>query len=142
MMGETLESFGSDTGYDLQQEHLVIFKNEVVYWQNRFGLLNWEINIQFQAPTDEYVGQDVMAWTMWSPESSAAMIGLVPRWLTIQPTEGEVRKAAFHEVCELLFNELRDNLLPNVSADKMVHQLIRRLEASVWLPEYQRRFEA
>lgn len=141
MMGETLESFGSDTGYDLQQEHLVIFKNEVVYWQNRFGLLDWEINLQFQDPTDEHLGRDVMAWTAWSPESCAAMIVLVNRWATIEPTDGEVRKAAFHEVCELLLNDLRDNLLPNVNQDKMVHNVIRRLEASVWLPEYQRRFE-
>lgn len=140
-MCEDLEQSPLEQGYDLQQDHVTAFKQEVLYWVNRFGLLDWEVNLQVQDPTEEHLGRDVMAWTVWSPESGAAMIVLVNRWLTIEPTDFEVRKAAFHEVCELMLNEVRDNLLPNVLQDKIIHRCIRRLEASVWLPEYQRRFE-
>lgn len=112
-------------GYKTTSKDFDIFKKEGLKWQNYFGLKEWSISY-VHIKLEGVFG-----------ECSAIIPGKVCCIrLNTQPGEPfNVRKTAFHEICELLLWELSDMAHAAYSknmAEASTHDIIRRLENTVF----------
>lgn len=113
-----------------------LFKKNVNHWVKFFGLNNWKIYLVHEDTQKEL---DAGAWCSWNVEGRAATIGLSIDWgnHTI-PTPYEIKRMAFHEVCEMMLAPMNDlaasRLWDQYSYDSEKHNVIRILENTVWKP--------
>nr|DAE79003.1 MAG TPA: hypothetical protein [Caudoviricetes sp.] len=120
--------------YELEQRHFDIFKDEARKWINLFGLKDWEIFFRFEEMEDF---DRALCRTNWAGKVCNLALA---RWHSEERTEGDIRKYAFHEVCELLLTEMErialDEEIPYTErkglAEAARHGVIRRLENSVF----------
>lgn len=120
-------------------QHFAAFKDEFTTWQERFGLLDWEVFFSNEIDEDNRA-----SLTLGELENRCIAVNLSRDWDCI-PTEdfneSAIRLAAFHECCELLLGRL-ERLAQNRGSTEdhlreEVHAIIRRLEAAIWKKENQ-----
>ena len=111
------------------------FEEEVNFWVKRFGLFSWDLEI-YMATADECpdLGK---SWAICRAKQHdrTADIVLNAEWESA-PTEKQVRRTAFHEVCELLLFRLYFLAFdPKASVgdwEEENHCVIRIMENAVW----------
>lgn len=117
--------------YDLTEEDFQIFKTECQKWLDFFGITEWEISYKF-----EYMDCRAECRVNWRGRQCILCLTTHrPKW-----EKFDVRKSAFHEVCELLLTEMEytalDEEIPYSERKGLVeserHGVIRRLENSVF----------
>jgi hypothetical protein len=110
-----------------------LFKETAQYWIKRFGLTGWEIYIEHADDPE----QENIAWCKVYTGASGlsnrtTTIGLEKVWAENDVTPLEIRKAAFHEVCELMFSRLEilavERFVLRREIREEVHNLIRIME--------------
>ena len=76
--------------YKTNKNHFTLFKQEVEYWLNFFGVTAWEIVIvhenvdKFESETNQFQCQ---AWTVGDLSGKIATIGLSVDWAHHKPTD-------------------------------------------------------
>lgn len=118
---------------ELTDKDFQCFKDEANFWINKFGLLDWRVDYVFEKLTDGYAE----CRTHWN--GKCAVLAL-DRYPTEEVSTDQIRKSAFHEVCELLLEDMRMVALNDaLSFDERrsllncaAHGVIRRLENSVF----------
>jgi hypothetical protein len=83
----------------LSKKKLDLFCSEVERWRDKFGLIDWLLNIDTMAE-DENEAQCYGHY-----EGRVATISIQEEWDEI-PDDRKIKILAFHEVCELLFMKL------------------------------------
>lgn len=119
----------------LTEKQFEIFKEECQRWIQLFGLKDWEIFFRFEETEDLNRAECRINWL-----GKVCNLVLSP-WHSEERSEGEIRKYAFHEVCELLFAEMEkialDEEIPYEEriglTESARHGVIRRLENPVFL---------
>ena len=120
--------------YKTTKVHFKIFKVECEKWLDFFQLRSWDVSYLHEN------GKVDVTWAGWCNTSwldRTATLGLAKTW-NIRPEKYEVRKTAFHEVCELLLSRLHieaivDRCLTekdNIAEQR--HAIIRRLEHAIF----------
>ena len=115
-------------------EHFEIFKKECQKWIEIFGLKNWQINYVHKKL------EKARARTSFNCVGGIATIFLNTNWdedATYYFDVNDIRKSAFHEVCELLLGRLNNMVeqryaLHGEDAEEEVHRIIRILENVLW----------
>lgn len=105
-----------------------LFKKEFWKWFNYFGLKNWVV-------TFNHSGIDAIAFCTPDIENRAALIELSKEVHDLDHTEERIRRAAFHEVCELLLADMRQMAYATFSyeiVNKTNHEIVRTLENTVF----------
>lgn len=112
------------------KQHFELFKKECQKWIEFFGLKDWDVwcvheNVEGNLGSIVY---DLL--------DKQATINLATDWGMTKPTTLEIRKTAFHEVCELLLARLgiygKARFIKEVDFTEATHDIIRRLENSVF----------
>lgn len=114
----------------LTQRDFQVFQAEAKRWIKIFGLVDWEITFEF---SDTFPDNRATCATSDVGARSAYLI-LTQTW-DYKPKHAELRRCAFHEVCELLFVQLRAAVrvrgVDEDLVDQEVHRMIRIFE-NVW----------
>ena len=111
---------------------LKVYEKEVFFWQEYFGLLDWEIVIDHK-PIEDARGRMEAAIT-----GKIATIFLSDTWHT-KPTLIQIKQTAFHEICELLLCNLgyyAGEVASKGVVEEQTHYIIRTLENSVFKRHY------
>ena len=120
--------------YKTTTRHYEIFQKEAVKWIKRFGLFDWSIKF-FHEAWDE----NCRARIRYNRATRVASINLETSWNTPIVIH-ELKKAAFHEVMELLIAELcliaSSRSYDEGDLEQESHTVIRRLEYGVF--DYER----
>ena len=114
------------------KKDFAIFKKAVLFWQEYFGLKNWEFLIVHE---EHESLKEVRAWCGYNVKGKIATIGLATEWNEIID-ERQIRKSAFHEVCEAMLSPLWAIGSPHESEEwhynAAVHDIIRTLENTIF----------
>ena len=115
------------------KKDFAIFKKAVLFWQEYFGLKDWEFVIVHE---DNESIPEVRAWCGYDVKGKIATIGLATEWDKDDRSENQLKKSAFHEVCEVLMCPLWAIGMPHDSEkwhfEAAVHGIIRTLENTVF----------
>jgi len=116
-----------------------IFKDECEYWLKYFGLQ------QFRMTYTAKESSTNRAEVYVDYEGMCANISLSTTWSDCDYCEKNIRQSAFHEVVDglLLFNItafVRMNALDCGEFYGRLHEVVRTLESSVFINDYNRRF--
>ena len=108
-----------------------IFQDQVIKWLEYFGLKGWQVHFIHKKT-------DARAKLIFNCVGRIATFILSADWSKIdddgiQITDHDIRKCAFHEVCELLLGRLNDMAkqrfnLDELDVDEELHHIIRTLE--------------
>lgn len=117
----------------LTESDFAIFKAEVEKWIALFGLKDWAVTFDF-SPLENSRAE---CCVNWHAKAALITLGQFPRG---EVTQDDVRRSAFHEVCELLLTDMEftalDEAIPyderKVLTEVARHGVIRRLENSVF----------
>lgn len=108
------------------------FTDEVGFWQRHLGLTDWQIDVELgdEKPCNR-------ATTLIDSDGHSAVIVLERTWVEgatrEDADENKVRRTAFHEVCEIMVDDLENgtsqlSVVEKNRARVAAHALIRRLE--------------
>ena len=119
----------------ITEKHFLLFKEECQKWIEIFGLKNWEINFYHKKDSSEY-----LASTVYSYQGRTVDVHLNTVWQDKRKTldtNYELKKSAFHEICEILLYPVRyigecRYVQGAFEIDAVVHDVIRVLENSLW----------
>jgi hypothetical protein len=85
---------------------------------------------------DDDISPDSLAEVSYRTVGRVATINLAPRW-NIEPTEQQLKKTAFHEICELFLARInilaRDRYCNEENIDEEIHNIVRTLENVIFL---------
>lgn len=112
-------------------EHFEIFKAEVKHHVREFGLLDWAVCIRHEDNLPGSLGECEVLII-----NKTAIIRLAVDWSGAELTNDEIKKVAYHEVCELLLADLGQVWQWHMGTEdekkqlvaKFKHDVIRRLE--------------
>lgn len=118
---------------ELTDKDFQCFKDEANHWIRFFGLLDWRVDYSFEKLNGCY------AEIRSNFQGKCATIAL-DRFPEEELSTDQIRKSAFHEVCELLLRELcnvaLNDEIPYEEREKLTeiaaHGVIRRLENTVF----------
>jgi hypothetical protein len=117
--------------YKTSKRHFKLFRDEVLMFIDIFGLMGWEVYFEHK----KYLS-NVQAVCITNQQGRTCTIALSTEWIALKPTDLEVRRAAFHEVCELLLSRLNTfakyRFVRESQIDEECHNLIRILERVLW----------
>jgi len=117
--------------YKINKKQFKMFEKECSKWIKYFGLLDWEVNIREEKRKVNYLAQ-----TSVSFHNRIATIKVVKDWRQFETTNKEIKKTAFHEICEVMFYNVRylaeARFLTESEIDPEIHKLIRILENTVF----------
>jgi hypothetical protein len=108
----------------------------VNFWVDYFGLKDWDLD---QVHLDEEDGSHASCRSVW--RQKVAAISLTKSCETIledtqKNRQATIRRAAFHEVCELLLAEVRraaeDRFVTEDQIESAIHGVISRLTNTVY----------
>lgn len=122
------------------KENFNFFIEECKYWIEKFGLKEWEFRFKHE---DHKTLKDSCAWYEYNWQGRLASIGLSVSWDNTEPTDYQVSKSAFHEICEMLLADLetiaRSDICPSQKEELITckHSVIRRIEWAIWEPYYE-----
>lgn len=125
----------------LTEDDFTVFKEAVAYWMEFFGLADWRCAFQL-CQLEPGIGAQVE----FNRPGRLATFSLAQTWGADAQsvTDKNIRREAFHEVCEVLLDDMETGLLNMWErADKdakvdwdelngLRHVVIRRLENSVF----------
>lgn len=108
--------------------HFEVFKEEVLFWINKFGLHQWEIHFSHEPFNDELagIGHNLVG--------GSATFFLSTEWKgkIIPVTNAEIRRTAKHEAIELLLADYytlaRNRFAREDEITAVHHAHVRRLE--------------
>ena len=104
-----------------------LFVKECQEWITVFGLKGWEFRFYH-----EYTQDEDFARTEFQNTARWVDIKLHTDW-PVKPNEQEIKKAAFHEVLEILFADLRmiasSRSFDEQQLDSEVHKIIHTFES-------------
>lgn len=110
-----------------------IFKKECAAWQKKLGLLDWQVEYHHEEDDVDY-----RACCSADYSGRCAVISLAKEW-DRKPTTWDIKKNAFHEMCELMITNLAimarsrwGFTMEDVEAAE--HILIRTLENVLFKP--------
>jgi len=111
-----------------------IFKVECRKWINILGLKDWQVHFTHTKM------DGIRAQIVFQCIARVATISLNTEWnewAKISITDQLIKKAAFHEVCELLMGKLNDLAtqrfnLDEADVEEEIHRIIRTLENVLW----------
>ena len=112
------------------------FCTEVDRWINLYGLRGWEITV-----THEELDEGWAAKCVFWMQDRAAEVTLAKTWDSdkFEINDSEIRKAAFHEMTELLMSRLQiiaeSRYILQREIEEEVHNVIKVLE-NVLFPKY------
>lgn len=117
----------------LTEGDFALFKAEAEKWIALFGLKDWAVTFDF-SPLENSRAE---CCVNWHAKAALITLGQFPRG---EVTQDDVRRFAFHEVCELLLSDMEFTALneeiPHAERKLMTevarHAVIRRLENSVF----------
>lgn len=129
-------------GYEVKvtKEIFAAFKKECLKWIDIFGIKNWDIKIiKENFEEDE---RAIVAALKYDVQNHIAVI-MLNTTINVASQDvdvyEEVRKAAFHECCELILAPLRelanDRFITPNSVDSAVHSVICRFENCIFYVE-------
>lgn len=117
------------------KDQFELFKKECEFWIDYFGLKGWRVEYSHKKTVDE-----ARADIIWNCAGRIATITLNTIWVDEDRcviTNDNVRRSAFHEVCELFLARL--NMMANGKIDNQphdvneeTHNLIRTLENTIF----------
>ena len=121
----------------ITQKQFKLFKAEALKWINRFGLKDWQVHFLFEKLRGN------RAEIRYECGSGIAVFVLNTEWEEMDDswvTDAVIRKAGFHEVCELLLGRLVDMAdrrhdTTEAGVEEEKHRIIRMLENTVWKEE-------
>jgi len=111
------------------------FKSRVSYYfYDFFKLSDYELTITGQ---DKFDTRGSAYWHSYEEASAMCTICYSNGWISSgEVTKYEIDKIAFHEVCECLLQEInkisRERFISEVVIEHSIHQIIRRIENSVY----------
>lgn len=115
-------------------DYFELFKKEAGYWLRYFGLLDWSVTFYHEELADGSFAETRMKYV-----GKCAALILAKGADDDYYTEEYVKRAAFHEVCELLLGSLYGVIEQHIVAArdydavaKAGHDIIRRLENTVY----------
>jgi len=115
------------------EKHFDLFKRECNKWILIFGLVGWYFHFIHNGEDKEVLG-----WARCDVVGRVATISLNKNWGNYKITSYEIKRTAFHEVCEVLFASLRAIAGARyIGIDEIMeenHNLIRTLENVIWRP--------
>ena len=123
--------------YKTTAQDFAVFKDEALYWLERFGLKSYRVGILHQA-LDSDRGLARCYWNTDGSRWAHIVLNTKVNW-DLTPDLMEIPRAAFHEVCELLLSQVTTVLREERSettVDDLTHALIITLETAIWLPDY------
>ncbi|WP_304048942.1 hypothetical protein [Desulfovibrio piger] len=117
----------------LDNQAFALFKSECQKWIDLLGLKDWSVNFAFE----HLESSRAECLVNWTGKSCTIVLGKFPK---DDMEIDDVRKSAFHEVCELLLTDMEftalDEAIPHderkVLTEVARHGVIRRLENSVF----------
>ena len=117
----------------LTENDFALFKAEAQKWIDLFGLKDWDVTFDFS----HLENSSAECFVNWHAKCALITLGQFPRG---EVTQDDVRRSAFHEVCELLLSDMEFTALneeiPHSERKLMTevarHAVIRRLENSVF----------
>jgi len=112
-------------------EDFELFKEECWNWIKYFGLIDWEWNFTHDAE----IGNHAEYWV--DVPNRACTISYTSEYSTedsIFYTEESIKKAAFHEVCEILLARIASLISGIAESDiaEAKHDIIRILENTIY----------
>lgn len=114
--------------YKTTKKDFAEFKKEAEYWIEYFGLKNWQVTFSHK------IMNDARADCVVDMSGRICVLGLAIPFQNI-PIQYEIKKCAFHEVCEILLCPL-DNYAKFGYGSQLVeektHDIIRRLENTIF----------
>ena len=121
----------------LTEKDFSIFKEEAKKWIDTFGLKDWDVTFDFSLLENSRAECCVN----WHGKAALITLGQFPRG---EMTQEDVRKSAFHEVCELLLSDMEFTALNEeiLHAERKLmtevarHAVIRRMENSIFKNHY------
>lgn len=121
----------------LTDQMFTIFKDECDRWIDFFGIKNWDLSIIKQdMGNEEYC---VVAALTYDVQNHVGTIAINNSIRLASPDVNvveEIRRAAFHEVMELIFSETRElatsRYITETSVDKSIHNCIVLFENTVY----------
>ena len=117
----------------LTENDCTLFKAEAEKWIVLLGLKDWAVTFDF-SPLENSRAE---CCVNWHGKAALITLGQFPRG---EMTQYDVRRSAFHEVCELLLSDMEftalNEKIPHAERKTMTevarHAVIRRLENSVF----------
>ena len=107
-----------------------LFMDSCDRWVDYFGLLDWEVDYFHE----ELPGP--LAITSAQYKTKAASITMNTEWEDQYKTDAQIKRCAFHEVCELLLMEFnilaRSRYLDEEDIAHAIHTIIQRLTNTVY----------
>jgi len=107
--------------------HFRKFERYCKGWIDNFRIVGWEINIIHRQS-----GSDRAYTVVSSPSDRIAVIGLSEDWGGVEPTEEQLNRCAFHEVCELFLSRYdhaaQSRFCEKRELNETRHEIIRTLE--------------
>lgn len=109
------------------KKHFTVFKKECLKWIVLFGLLDWKFSF-FHEQWDN----EALANYKTNLEGKCAAINLSIDWADEPITNAQIKRSAFHEVCEVMLSRLaicvRSRFVSSDEIIEAIHDIIRRLE--------------
>lgn len=116
-------------------KHFEIFKAECEKWIEIFGLKGWSVRILHENISKETVTADCL----YRITKRVCDIRLAKEW-SVKITDNNVKKDAFHEVCELFLGDLvalaEYRYATEAEIEEQTHAIIRTLENVLWDENY------
>lgn len=117
----------------LTEVDFAVFKAEAKKWIDTFGLKDWGVTFDFSPLENSYAE----CFVNWHSKAAIITLGQFPRR---DITQEDIKRAAFHEACELLLSDMEftalDEDVPHgerkVLTEVARHAVIRRLENSIF----------
>jgi hypothetical protein len=109
-----------------------LFKEEAEAWTVAFGMYEWEIEYEHGEVHEN------LAQCMYSVEAMDAKLILAKNWGSIEVTDYEICRCAYHEIMEVLLSRLQW-LLKNRCTDEEInceiHSIIHKIQKVMFEPK-------
>jgi hypothetical protein len=130
----TMKNQKKKNGISIQEKHFKIFKEECERWVKITGIENWFISYELNKNIDV---DGNLAHVMYHLEDRLVTITLNANYDEGRiPTDDEIKRAAFHEVWEIVFARLQYLAKERFCNEKEIndsrHEIIRILENVLW----------
>jgi len=113
--------------YETTKQDFEYFKSECIKWRDLLNLKNWEMYFYHERYEDR---DGLRACIVDSPVDRVVTIYFDPKW-SAKPDKYLISKTAFHEICEVLFLDIRllfSSRCDVSQKDMEVHKIIILLE--------------
>jgi len=115
--------------FTLTEKQIQYFVKDVQRWCRFFSIADYQVKVS------EDDSEDVQGSCWANVSNRVAVISINPEW-DYEPTNKDISRVAFHEVCELLLMEFgtlaETRFVEQQSLEIARHRVIRTLENVIW----------